>query len=192
MEDLTILGKFKSVKALKEAYDNLQREFTKKCQKLSQMMEAKEDNFEAKQDGQAEETLSGKNALPKPSISQAVFTMIDEDNSEDKNLQKAQVDEVIPQKLQSKIPSGVDNLDGSVPKTPDDNPCLTIDEVFAEKYLLNNPEFMELVLKRYLKQFSTCVAPSVIGGSGTFSLTPPTKPSSITEAGLLASRLFDR
>ena len=34
MDDLTILGKFKSVKALKEAYDNLQREFTKKCQKI--------------------------------------------------------------------------------------------------------------------------------------------------------------
>ena len=191
MDDLTILGKFKSVKALKEAYDNLQREFTKKCQKLSQMMEAKEDNLTAKQDGQAEETLSKETSLPKPSISQAVFTMIDEE-CKDKNLQDCQVDEVIPQKLQSSIPSGVDNLDGSVPKTPDDNPCLTIDEVFAEKYLLNNPEFMELALKRYLKQYSTCSAPMVIGGSGTFSLTPPTKPSSITEAGMLASRLFDR
>ena len=192
MDDLTILGKFKSVKALKEAYDNLQREFTKKCQKLSQMMEQKEDNLTAKQDGQAEETLSGKNALPKPLTNQAVFTTIDEDISKDKNLQNSQVNEVIPQKLQSIIPSGVDNLDGSVPKTPDDNPCLTIDEVFAEKYLLNNPEFMELALKRYLKQFSTCSAPMVIGGSGTFSLTPPTKPSSITEAGMLASRLFDK
>ncbi len=35
--DSTILGKFKTVDALSHAYDSLQKEFTKKCQKLSQL-----------------------------------------------------------------------------------------------------------------------------------------------------------
>jgi len=35
------MGKFKSVQALMDAYNNLQAEFTKKCQKLSQLQKDK-------------------------------------------------------------------------------------------------------------------------------------------------------
>lgn len=40
------LGKFKSVQALMDAYDNLQAEFTKKCQLLAQLKKDQEDNLE--------------------------------------------------------------------------------------------------------------------------------------------------
>ncbi len=39
------LGKFKTVQALKDAYDSLQVEFTKKCQKLSQLQKDKTENL---------------------------------------------------------------------------------------------------------------------------------------------------
>lgn len=39
------LGKFKSVQALKDAYDNLQAEFTKKCQMLSQIQKSQKEEI---------------------------------------------------------------------------------------------------------------------------------------------------
>ena len=39
------LGKFKNSKALLDAYNNLQSEFTKKCQMLSQLQKDKTDNL---------------------------------------------------------------------------------------------------------------------------------------------------
>ena len=61
------LGKFKSVKALMDAYDSLQAEFTKKCQMLSQLKEAQASQVEQPagleenetcQDNQTEQTSS--------------------------------------------------------------------------------------------------------------------------------------
>lgn len=51
------LGKFKSVKALMDAYDSLQAEFTKKCQMLSQLKEAQASKEEQPDDLEVKETL---------------------------------------------------------------------------------------------------------------------------------------
>ena len=40
----SILGKFKDAKTLLDAYNNLQAEFTRKCQKLSEFQREKEEN----------------------------------------------------------------------------------------------------------------------------------------------------
>lgn len=186
--DLTILGKFKTVKALKDAYDALQREFTKKCQKLSLLSGKNEDNLKAEECVQASETLS-KEALKnlKPSLST--------ENLPTETTATAAASTVFPQgeAVEETLNAESDNpdcknLDGQV----DAIPFLTMDAEFAEKYILSNPKFVEVLLAKYLKQLSAPSAPSVIGGSGFFSLTPPLKPNSVAEAGVLAGRLFDK
>lgn len=54
------LGKFKSVQALKDAYDSLQAEFTKKCQLLSEMQKDKTQSSES-QPSVAEEKCEEEN-----------------------------------------------------------------------------------------------------------------------------------
>lgn len=185
--DLTILGKFKTVKALKDAYDALQREFTKKCQKLSLLSGKKEDNLDAKERGQSSETLPEEALLNmKPSLATeknptetataTAGTVFPQGNSVEETL-----------KATSDNPD-CKNIDGQV----DAFPFLTVDADFAEKYILSNPQFMELLLAKYLKQLSLPSAPKVIGGSGFFSLTPPLKPTSVAEAGVLAGKMFDK
>lgn len=49
------LGKFKSVQALMDAYSNLQAEFTKKCQALSELKQKNEEISQEKIDNQSEE-----------------------------------------------------------------------------------------------------------------------------------------
>ena len=188
-DNLTILGKFKTVKALKDAYDNLQKEFTKKCQKLSILSMQVKDNEEKQRDGLATETLPSEGCGDSP-LTPATLAVLEK--KEDSSLEST----AIPQELQKTEPvfRGY-NPDGSI-KTdaPDaeDSVCLTIDESFVEKYVLDNPKMMDLLLSKYLKRISTPAAPHLIGGSGTFSLTPPSKPNSIKEAGELASRLFNK
>lgn len=186
--DLTILGKFKTVKALKDAYDALQREFTKKCQKLSLLSGKKEDNFDANECRQSLETLPKEALLNmKPSLATeknpteiaattTANTVFPQGNSVEETLIAA-----------SDNPD-CKNIDGQV----DADPFLTMDADFAEKYILSNPQFMEMLLAKYLKQLSLPKAPNVIGGSGFFSLTPPLKPTSVAEAGILAGKMFDK
>lgn len=186
-EDLTILGKFKSVKALKEAYDNLQREFTKKCQKLSVLTSKNEDNGLKEAGGGATETSSPRaDDNPPSEIATAVVCEGAQALCGQGDLKELQYG--------GSDTRGAYNPDGSLqtdaPVKEDSR--LTVDEAFAEKYLLNNPQFMEMVLCKYLKQISAPTAPCLIGGSGRFSLTPPERPNSIKEAGLLAGRLFDK
>jgi len=188
MDNSTILGKFKTVKALKDAYDSLQKEFTKKCQKLSVLALQVKDNGELQEDVGTTETSTLKDCDNPPLTSTTLAV--------DKEEEFSPVVTALPQELPKTEPTfGACNPDGSnktdAPNV-EDSVCLTIDENFAEKYLLNNPQFMELLLSKYLKQISTPSAPRLIGGSGTFSLTPQAKPVSIQEAGALASRLFDK
>lgn len=186
--DLTILGKFKSVKALKDAYDALQREFTKKCQKLSLLSSKNEDNLNAKECVQATETL------PKETLSNLKPSQATEKNpTETASMITAST--VFPQgdSVEETLNAKSDNPDcKNIDEQVDAVPFLTMDAEFAEKYILSNPQFMELLLAKYLKQLSTPSAPSVIGGSGFFSLTPPLKPTSVAEAGVLAGKMFDK
>ncbi len=55
------LGKFKTVQALKDAYDSLEVEFTKKCQKLSQLQKDKTENLSKKEENnEVEKEVSAK------------------------------------------------------------------------------------------------------------------------------------
>ena len=185
--DLTILGKFKSVKALKDAYDALQREFTKKCQKLSLLSKKSEENL-LQDGGQSEETLSVQNVLKSPCD-------VEEQSLSDKVCNQLQ--SVFPQEtfLKKQVDLLEDNPDapcGDVKKEVDALSLLALDASFAEKYLLSNPKFMEELLAKYLKQIYTPFAPNVMGGRGTFGLAKQSNPSTIEEAGFLAGKLFDR
>ncbi len=77
------LGKFKSVQALMDAYNNLQAEFTKKCQKLSELQKDKveEDVNESIDNIKANDDNSMKNAeINAENIEKSLINDINEEN----------------------------------------------------------------------------------------------------------------
>lgn len=169
--DSTILGKFKTVEALKNAYDSLQKEFTKKCQKLSRI--TKEEDNEARDD-----------VIDEPSVAKAVLpadaSFVDEASGFSPG--ETRVDE--------KYDDADNPEEQRVPCGTDESFSLTAD--FVEKYILSNSELLDMVLERYLRQITMPSSPKLIGATGAIGLAPCVKPVSIEEAGKMAERLFKK
>ena len=76
------LGKFKNVQALMDAYENLQSEFTKKCQLLSQYQ--KDKTLQAEDEQKVEDECEEDNSQENEGFNQEVFGKFLEGNSEAK------------------------------------------------------------------------------------------------------------
>lgn len=178
--DLTILGKFKSVEALKNAYDALQKEFTKKCQKLSQLTKA-EDNSEDKASSvQVDET-----SLAQPSAAEVGLPADGILNEKTSDFSSGEV-----------LPSGecedADNPENKQHVSRKTDESLFLDDDFVEKYILNNAKLLDMVLEKYLRRITIPAAPQLIGATGAMGLAPFVKPGSVKEAGEMAERLFKK
>ncbi len=184
-EDSTILGKFKSVEALKNAYDSLQKEFTKKCQKLS-LLQKEADNCaeieQPPQDTVATEALTEQkhNRLSdvfKQGLDDAVAKEKDDPHSSQFcSALKATSDDL---KTQGDEPSGINDF---LLQNPD----------FVTEYVLKNDALLDALLIKYAQNMARVSAPVVMSGRGSMSLTPPLSPVTVEEAGALAKKMFNK
>ena len=186
-------GKFKSADKLLEAYNNLQSEFTKKCQQLSQMQKDK-----MAQEGK-------ETAQPDQTQGQTEFEQKQEEHSQQiqSNLESfllanddaKQFEEEIKQKINASSTAAdpyqvawagvvLDHLTGTKPKASDP---------IVNKYVLSDEQVRNQVIQEYLNNLEKHKPPYVIssqGGERVSSISPDT-PSSLAEAKEIVSKMFN-
>ena len=170
------LGKFKDEKSLLEAYNNLQSEFTKKCQALSKLQN--EDNRK----------------LP-------LFMEEDWDNRVksflENNPQAKEFSDCISKKILSdrEIVMSENPLQlawESVMKENFKSPKkLMEDPEFIEEYVLKNTEIKKKIIDEYFKGLNVSTSPIVMTGVGGGSvLTPPNRPKTLKDANRIATEML--
>ena len=178
--DLTILGKFKSVEALKNAYDALQKEFTKKCQKLSQLTKAEDNSADKASSVRVDEaSLAQASAAEVGSHADGLL------NEKTSDFSSGEV-----------LPSGecedADDPENKRHVSRETDESFSLDDDFVEKYVLNNAQLLDMVLEKYLRRITIPAAPQLIGATGAMGLAPTVRPNSVKEAGEMAERLFKK
>ena len=177
------LGKFKDTQSLLKAYNNLQAEFTKKCQTLSDL-KSKVENMEQKsslpiyQRQDWTEKVSdflNKNKEAQPFAKQIAQTIL-----QDENLSK---NESALELAFARVASSKFVLPEKAME----------DEKFVENYVLNNDKIKKTVLDLYIKDIQGKKSPSVIGtkaGSSQVLYKTPTA-TSLSEAKQIVKQMLD-
>ena len=171
----SIFGKFKDAKNLLEAYNNLQSEFTRKCQKLAEYEKnAQKENDEkndCKEYKDIDDFVNSNMGMDK--YKKEIAEIISEE--ELSNLpNKYQVAYIIAKKLESESANLLNNPE------------------FLDKNIINNPLVKDKIISNYLSNLNNVSAPSIISGNATSVYFSPTKskPKSIKEAGELFSKML--
>lgn len=171
------LGKFKSVEELIKAYNNLQSEFTKKCQYLNEILKEKSDNVE--------------NNTPEK-------VEFDWQNSVDSFLEKYPQAKEFSKEIADVITSDKDlmshqnSLEIAYSKVLENDNTrlkkLLKDERFIEKNISENVK--QSILKEYLNQVNN-YSPFLMNSKGGNNITASyKKPISVFEAGEMAKKIF--
>lgn len=166
------IGKFKSVEALYEAYNNLEREFTKKSQRLSQLEKDKtqeEDNTNEVVDKKLNAFLLSNGEA------QGYAQMLKDKVLADDALKKMEDPfsyvwaEIVFDKLKA-------NTDG---------------DSVVYNYVLNNKEIKDMVVKDYISQLTQNATPIKIASSGSrVAQNVVTKPANLKDAKNVLFDLF--
>ncbi len=163
-------GKFKDAESLMKAYSNLEAEFTKKSQKLASLESEKEN----------ETALKNKNAEIERKVDDFVtkFEKI-------KPFSGALKESLISGKVSSLEEEALNIMSNNY-KTADE---LVKDEQFLNNFIFSNTEIKDKIIKDYLSQITQNL-PIKTNYSANISLTPPTAPKTIKEAGRLAKSII--
>ena len=186
------IQKFKSVIELSKAYENLEKEFTQKCQKIKELTD-KISNLD-----NANKTLmetANKTVAPEfesEGWEENVKTFF-EANPLAKNY-VAEISEVL--KTDESIANGKDSLKNALTKilankfVPPE--VLANDDEFLEKYIYTNEKASKKIIESYLSDLQKKKSLPLItstNGSGTFS-SPVQKPKTIKDAGKMVEAYF--
>lgn len=186
------LDKFKDVKSLQEAYVNLQSEFTRKCQKLSELEKDNLKKQELEVNNQNSENF--KPFYEKPEWNDYVKNFL-QNNSIAQNYASEIMDVLVSDKVVASLPNSLDvalNMVLGAKYKPEHE--LVSDPEFLQKYVLNNPEIKNKIISDYLSELKQKQSPQLISSSKTSGLgiTPNKKPNSLFEAKEMAVKLFNK
>lgn len=172
-------GKFADAETLLAAYENLEKEFTKKSQKLRQMEKSSQ---------YGDLSLNCSDASP---TSDKILNKEIPSCDNEKVSPHDMSDNFINQNPTYAEKSAADNPEQSNDRL---NPQqILADRDFVEKHILQNDEIAQEILRRYIDILSKSELPRTINSrAGTISLTPPKKPKSIKEASRLAENFFNK
>lgn len=177
------LGKFKDAESLLDAYNNLQAEFTRKCQKLSEVTKELDD---AK--------INVKDQLP-------VYQSEDWQNTVNEFLAK----NTKAQKYSGEIANEI-LIDESLQSSPNalelawarvmqknyaEPDILAHDQNFINEKILNRDEIKTQVLEEYFKNLQKHKTPPVISGNGEVAVALSKPPQNMAEAKLAVEKLFN-
>lgn len=182
------LEKFKDVKSLEEAYINLQSEFTRKCQKLSEL---------EKENLKLNEQQSVNNFEPlyqKPEWTSYVEQFLQNNKSAQKYAAEI-MDVLIKDKALASLPNSLEMAYNQVKASKyRSEEELVSDSEFINNFILNNENIKNLIINNYLNEIKQNKSPQLINSSftGSLGLTPITKPNNLSEAKELAKKLFNK
>lgn len=180
IQDGSMLGKFKDAKSLLEAYNSLESEFTRKCQKLAELQRENENyskkitefNLENDKYASVDDFVSGKSDMDRYKQDITEISNLDEV----KNLpNKYQVAYIIAKQLESKSAKMLN------------------DPEFLDKQVENNTKIKDKIIFDYLSKLNNSqLSPSVMSGNSTSVFFSPQveKPKTIREAGELFSKML--
>lgn len=200
-------SKFKDVKSLEQAYLNLQSEFTRKCQRLSELEKSSGDNLLTKNasdsanNNEIDSDSDSTSESDKPQVSKPFYEMegwqesvnnfltIHPDASE---FASEIVNEILMDKDLAFSPNSLTNAYNKILASkyiPKQN--LLEDEDFVNNYILTNEKIKEKIINNYIKNLNNNT-PKVISSShlSSVGLTPNKKPTTLEEAKLLAKNMF--
>lgn len=160
-------GKFKNPTELYKAYCELEREFTKRSQKLKQLESeqggfASEEQWHAAVDKFFNETPSAKNFAKDI----ACKIMEEPELKNDKNCLSVALTRVLLDKF----------------KSPEE---LIHDGQFLEKYVFGSEDIKDRIVKEYLSGVRSGQPPIMMVDGGTQCVAPSLKPRTIQEAGMM-------
>lgn len=162
--------KFKSVEDLEKAYNALQKEFTRRCQRLSKL-----EKELAEQPQMREET---------PEEWKGKVDKFFKENPHAKPFARAIAEEIV---LDGSLRKRKDCLETALTrvlvntyKAPKD---LATDEEFLRNHVLTSDYVKKTVIEDYLKGLRAGKPPVLIGAKGQNTVAPRNKPKTIEEAG---------
>lgn len=174
-------SKFKSVEALQEAYNNLEKEFTKKCQALNKLIA----------DNNEKEKLPAYNRENWQQKVDEFLTLHPTARSFTK-----QIAEVLTKNTQINHKEDALNLAYSIVlennyKTGEQ---LANDNDFLEEFVFKNEKIKNKIIDEYLNNISqNKIVPLISNASGSLSVTSPKfKPKNLSEAGLYAQHILKK
>ena len=169
------LGKFKDVESLLKAYNNLQSEFTKKCQSLNELKK-QSDNVEKtpqydKDNWQEQVDEFLKNHPTAKNHTKAIADML----ASDKNTALSSI-----------------SLESAYSKVlEDENKKLTF-LLSDEKHIINaiTPKMKEKIVSEYLKEVNNSMPFLISSKGGTNVVSSHKRPIDMREAGEMAKQIF--
>lgn len=171
--------KFKSVEALENAYENLEKEFTKKCQMLNKLLSENKDEDSLPQ-YQKEDWLT------------KVSTFIENNNhAKDflNDIAKALVEDENLAKKEDALELAYSKVLKDNFKTKEE---LASDDNFLNDYIFNNEEIKNKIIENYLNDVqNNKTIPLMINRNGSLSVSSPRFiPKNLKEAGRYAENIL--
>ena len=171
--------KFKSVEALENAYENLEKEFTKKCQMLNKLLSENKDEDSLPQ-YQKEDWLT------------KVSTFIENNNhAKDflNDIAKALVEDENLAKKEDALELAYSKVLKDNFKTKEE---LASDDNFLNDYIFNNEEIKNKIIENYLNDVqNNKTVPLMINRNGSLSVSSPRFiPKNLKEAGRYAENIL--
>ena len=180
------VGKFASSEELLKAYNNLEAEFTKKCQLLKEA-ERRSETESVPSDASGSAPLYEKEEwedrvasfLERYPIAEEYASEIGSLLKQDSDL--ARQDSCLEIALARTLAKGY--------RPPE---SIIEDETFLEKYVYSNGKIRDRVVKDYLEGLSPLAgAPKTIPQGGAAAILPPSRANSLEEAGAMAEKMLN-
>lgn len=206
-------NKFATADELERAYDNLQREFTKKCQQNSELTRALAKARESVPSPVAEEGGEPVKERPQGRDTETPTALNASDPTTpryelpdwDERVQGFMRDYPSAERYFKEIAKEL-ATDSDLAKRDDclkqayfnvlrkaDRPLeeLATDENFLEKYVYGNEKVKDRIIEEFLLKHNDVASPRTIAASGRTHVTPPSRPKSIREAGGIVKNMLE-
>ncbi|MGN1052802.1 MAG: hypothetical protein ACI4SH_05380 [Candidatus Scatosoma sp.] len=189
--DSDLPEKFKSVRALADAYNALQAEFTRRCQRLREL-EARADNLSRGENADGENGSSDREGGGKAAAQSEEKTVLSAPPQDAQSpagaFQNASDD--VDNAIDAKGADGAKGANGAEDgANAGGNAGAAPREAEREREESVSERMRLKIIADYLSSLKNNAAPLIRGGAGTLA-TPPAKPDSIEEAGRMALRYF--
>ncbi len=178
------LGKFKDTTSLLSAYNSLQAEFTKKCQKLSEITKQLNDN----------QTLNKEESMPvfaDANWQENVSNFLSK-NTEAQKYSGEIANEILMDKNLQSSPNALELAWARVMQKNYAEPeKLSNDQNFINEKILSRDDVKKQVLEEYFKNLQNVKTPPVITSDGSVASIVEKKPTTMHEAKLAVEKLFN-
>lgn len=178
------LGKFKDTTSLLSAYNSLQAEFTKKCQKLSEITKQLNDN----------QTLNKEESMPvfaDANWQENVSNFLSK-NTEAQKYSGEIANEILMDKNLQSSPNALELAWARVMQKNYAEPeKLSNDQNFINERILSRDDVKKQVLEEYFKNLQNVKTPPVITSDGSVASIVEKKPTTMQEAKLAVEKLFN-